>query len=109
MAMGMSYSEYMDGEVELAKYYREADIIRQRRANADAWLQGRYIYEALCTATVAVGFPDKNRKVNYPGHPHPITEEEREAEREAEAKLRRQMFIESMNAWAGKVNKTHGS
>ena len=104
MAMGMTYAEYMNGENELVIYYRKADEIRQRRLNEEAWLNGRYIYEALCTATVAVGFPDKMRSVAYPEKPHPITEEEMRAEELAQ---RKKMYAK-VEAWATRVNSRHG-
>ena len=104
MAMGMTYAEYMNGENELVIYYRKADEIRQRRLNEEAWLNGRYIYEALCTATVAVGFPDKTRSVAYPEKPHPITEEEMRAEELAQ---RKKMYAK-VEAWATRVNNRRG-
>ena len=39
----MSYELYWDGRPELVIPYRKADILRQKRENNNAWLQGAYI------------------------------------------------------------------
>ena len=47
LAMGMTYEQYWDGDVSAHKAYRRAKKLRTIEINANAWLQGMYIYEAL--------------------------------------------------------------
>ena len=47
MAMGMSYDEYWNGELERAKFYRETFKLKKKQDNEKLWLQGAYIYNAL--------------------------------------------------------------
>lgn len=51
LAIGMSASEYWDGDPKLVKAYREAYQIRREAEDYDAWKAGCYIYEALCCAS----------------------------------------------------------
>ena len=51
LAIGMTYDQFWNQDVELVKAYREADKIRRDRKNQDMWLQGAYYYEALLDAS----------------------------------------------------------
>ena len=51
MAMGMTYEQYWEMDSSLVIAYRKADRIRAERENYSAWLQGRYVYDALCCAS----------------------------------------------------------
>ena len=50
LAIGMSPSEYWEGDPKLAQYYRKAYHIKQEEINNNAWLQGVYVYDAVSTA-----------------------------------------------------------
>ena len=50
LAIGMSPTEYWEGDPKLAQYYRKAYRLKQEEANQNAWLQGLYFYDALSTA-----------------------------------------------------------
>lgn len=54
LAIGMTYDQFWNQDVELVKAYREADEIRRDRKNQDMWLQGAYYYEALLDASPAL-------------------------------------------------------
>lgn len=105
MSIGMSYDEFWYGDVERVIAYRKADEIRTRRQNQLAWIQGMYIYEALCdVAPVLHAFAKKGTKPSpYAKEPYAVTEsevrerEEREA-REKEERLKAEFaaFAESM-------------
>ena len=51
MSMGMTYSEFWEGDVALPKFYRESYKLMQEReaerANFNAWLQGIYNTKAF--------------------------------------------------------------
>lgn len=93
MSIGMSYDEFWHGDVALVGVYRKAQEIRDRRQNQFMWIQGMYIYEALCdVAPIFHAFAKKGTKpAPYPKEPYPITDTEiREHElREARAKEER--------------------
>lgn len=68
MAMGMPRDEYWNGDPDAVRAYRKADRIRQDRMNQQLWLQGMYIYEALCdVAPILHAFGKKGTK------PHPFS------------------------------------
>ncbi len=48
MGYGMSYDEFWYGDPWAAKFYREAYAIQIKREDEGRWMQGVYIYEALC-------------------------------------------------------------
>ena len=45
--MGMPYDLYWDGDPQAVRAFREADRMRQKRANTEAWIQGMYVYDAV--------------------------------------------------------------
>ena len=44
----MTVDEFYRQDVELAVAYRRADELRKARKNEELWLQGLYIYDAIC-------------------------------------------------------------
>lgn len=78
MSIGMSYDEFWNQDVALVRAYRKADELRRRRQNEALWLQGMYIYEALCdVAPVFHAFAKKGTKpIPYAKEPYAITEAE---------------------------------
>lgn len=48
LAIGMTPEQFWDGDSTLAEAYRKAFSIRQELQNQQAWLQGMYVYEAIC-------------------------------------------------------------
>ena len=66
LTIGMPYELYWDGRPELVIPYRKADILRQKRSNDEAWLQGVYFMHAIA-ATM-------DKKAKYPKVPFDIAE-----------------------------------
>ena len=106
MAMGMTYEQFWDGDIWVAKAYREADAIRRRRKNEELWLEGVYMAEAL-SATVGNMF-SKGNKHQYPSEPIPITAEEQKARREREEKAKMERMKAAFTAKALKMNAQMG-
>lgn len=106
MSIGMSYDEFYNGDCDLALYYRIAEKIRQSKRNSELWLQGLYIYEALCdVAPVLQAFAKKGTKPTpYPKEPYPITEEELRAKEERDAKAQYEKMKKIMSAMAESIN-----
>lgn len=105
----MSYDEFWNQDVELAKFYRQAWNIKQDIKNHELWLQGAYIYEAiLCASPVLHDFAKKGTKpVPYPDSPYELrpnkkdkktekTEKEQKSDKKAKA---------IMEMWMVAVNK----
>lgn len=80
----MSYDQFWNDDVNLVKYYRKADELKVERKNQEMWLQGLYIYEALCdVAPIMHAFAKKGTKAqSYSEKPYSITERQRRLEEE---------------------------
>ena len=87
----MTADQYWDGDPALPKYYRKAYELQRKRRNEELWLQGMYIYEALCDVSPLLqAFAKKGTKAHpYPDHPYSLTKEDREEEQKQ--KERREM------------------
>ena len=88
LSIGMTYEQYWEGDPMLAKYFRQADEIRVERKNQELWLQGLYIYEALCDVSpILHAMAKRGTKARpYPERPYPITEKQRKHEIEEKEK-----------------------
>ena len=51
LSIGMTYEQFWDGDCWMVKSYREAHKLRNKRDNEQAWLIGRYVYDAVCAAS----------------------------------------------------------
>lgn len=105
--MGMTPEQYWDGDPMLAKYYRQAEEIRNERRNQELWLQGMYIYDAiLCVAPILHAFAKKGTKARpYPAQPYAITAKERKREKNEKEKAVYAKGIRYMEALMAGVNK----
>lgn len=85
LSIGMSAEQFWDGDCTLAKYYRKAEEIRRERHNQECWLQGLYVYEAICDVSpVLHAFAKKGAKPHpYTTTPYALTEKQRDKEAEA--------------------------
>lgn len=88
LSIGLSFEQYWDGDCLLAKYYREAHELKQKRRNQELWMQGLYIYEALADlAPILRSFNNKPQKAEpYPSEPFPLTPKEIREKKEREQK-----------------------
>lgn len=107
LSIGMTPEQYWDGDPQLAKYYRKADELKRQRTNQELWLQGMYIYEALCdVAPILRAFAPKGTKPTpYTDHPYSITTKEREDEKKLQEKRERDKARRYMEAQMAKLNK----
>ena len=103
MSIGMTYDEFWNQDVALVGVYRKAQELRDRRRNQDFWLQGMYIYEALCDASPLFRFSMKKGVVKpepYVKEPYPITAEEVKAREEREARKKEERLKAEFAAFA---------
>ena len=107
LSIGMTPEQYWDGDPQLAKYYRKADELKRQRENQKLWLQGMYIYEALCdVAPILRAFAPKGTKPTpYTDHPYSITTKERADEKKLQEKRERDKARRYMEAQMAKLNK----
>jgi len=106
LSIGMTYDQYWNDDCLLVKYYREAFDIRKKRENESLWLQGAYIYDALCAVSpVLHAFAKTGTKpLPYLDRPYPLTKKESEDIEAAKRKADRQRARAMFEAWANSLN-----
>ena len=82
LSIGMTYDQFWNDDPTLVKYYRKADEIRTERVNMEKWLQGLYVYEAICdVAPILHAMTKRGTKPHpYAEKPYAITESQRRRE-----------------------------
>ena len=109
MSYGMTYNEFWYDDVYKCKYYREYHKLKVKQRDEEMWIQGMYIYEALCDVSpILHAFSQKGTKpLPYTDKPYtqnkPSLKTEEEKEKEAEnARLIAQVHFQN---WARAVKK----
>lgn len=103
MAMGMTYDEFWHGNYAKLEYYRKAYEAKRETANYDAWLQGAYVYDALCMVSPILHAFAKSGAKPVPYHKKPYgkqSEYEDAAEKKAIKTNKEQQEIHAINASA---------
>lgn len=109
MSYGMSYDEFWHGDLYLTKFYRESYLIQVKQKDEELWMQGMYIYEALCKVSpILHAFSKKgtkplpfSEKPYLSNSPTIKTQEEKEQE-EKNAQLIARLHFEN---WAREMKK----
>jgi hypothetical protein len=79
LSIGMTYKQYWEEDAELVKFYRESYNLKRKMKNEELWLQGMYIYEALCdVAPILRAFSKEKKPIPYPKEPYAITAKDAE-------------------------------
>lgn len=105
LAIGMTYEQYWDGDCALVADYRRAQEIRNDMENQRLWLQGMYVYEAICCVAPVLRPLSKAKKpLRYRAEPYPMREtahqkSERiiEEKQDEKAKSVMEMFMTQFN------------
>ena len=108
MSIGMSYDDFWNGDVSMVKAYRKAYELQERRRNQELWLQGMYIYEALCDASPLFRFTMKKGAIKpepYVKEPYPISVAEVREREEREARKREERLKAEFTAFAERMKK----
>lgn len=102
----MTPEQYWNEDCCLVKYYRKAYRLQRERDNERLWLQGMYIYEALCDVSPLLrAFARKGTKaIAYSGEPYAITKEEIERRRVEKEKAKYEQIKAKTNAFAIRFN-----
>lgn len=107
MSLGMSYSDFWDGDCEIAVYYRKAFVKKCERKNEELWLQGIYIYEALLdVAPVFNPVSKKHKALPYRTSPIPLTDVEKEKQKDEKNREKLNAGKTIFKAMASNVNKS---
>ena len=103
MSIGMSYTEYWDGDSDATKYYREAYKMKQEQTNHDAWLHGLYVYDAVVSAMTHLN-SKKDTHRSYAEKPYSFSaeKEENEESKKLEAEAQAEVWLKS---WAAATQK----
>ena len=95
----MTYEQFWEQDSSLVKDYRKAYEIRQEMQNQAAWLQGMYVYEAICDASpILHDFAKRGTKpIPYSAKPYELNPKKREesaveAARKKSERIRDSMF-----------------
>ena len=101
LSIGMTYEQFWNDDPMLVSYYRKAAELKIERKNQELWLQGMYIYEALCDVSpILHSMAKKGTKARpYPEQPYSITKSQRRREREEQERRvanKGKMFMEML-------------
>lgn len=107
LSIGMTYEQYWNGDCTLVKYYREAEELRNEKRNQELWLQGMYVYEAICDVSpILHAFAKKGAKPHpYPSKPYAISEKQIRQEREEKERKLAEKGKRFMEALMQSTNK----
>lgn len=106
LSIGMTYEQYWDGDVQIAKFYRRAYEQKRERINEQLWLQGLYIYDALLRVAPAFRPMSKAEPDKYMSEPLPITETALKKRKIKEAKAKQEAIRERAEAFVSNFNRT---
>lgn len=103
LSIGMTYCQFWQQDCTLVVAYRKAEELRQRRKNQELWLQGRYIYDALCAVSPILHAFAKNgtQPQPYLEKPYPSDKEESQLREREQMEMQAESFrqyVEAFNA-----------
>jgi len=106
LSIGMTYDQYWNEDCELPKFYREAYELKRSQENQGFWLQGMYIYEALCNVSpVLHAFAKQGTRPNpYPERPYAVSRQEIKAREKEKEIANRRKAKAVFAAWAASLN-----
>jgi hypothetical protein len=107
LSIGMTSEQYWDSDCTLVKYYRKAEEMRNEKRNQELWLQGMYVYEAICdVAPILHAFAKKGTKPTpYTAKPYPLNAKQIKRDEEEKRRKLAEKGKKFMEAMAASVNK----
>ena len=109
LAIGMTPEQFWDSDCTLVKYYRKAEEIRNERRNQELWLQGMYVYEAICDVSpILHAFAKKGTKPTpYSAKPYPLNDKQTKRDEEEKQRKLTEKGKRFMEAMAASINKKY--
>ena len=104
LAMGMSYDLYWFGDPNAVKVFRKARKLQYKETNNKAWLQGAYIYQALCSVAPLFRFSGERVVQARPYLNEPFNLELDDKDKEGVTKTKQNMQKASFEVWAVNFN-----
>lgn len=103
----MTFEQYWNEDCCLTKYYRKAYEISRDRKNWEAWLQGMYIYEALCDVSPLLRAFAKNgtKADEYASEPYALTSKQIEDKKKTQEQQSYELGMAKMTAFQMRFNK----
>lgn len=109
MSYGMSYDEYWYGEPFRTKYYRDSHKLKIKQKDEEMWIQGMYIYEALCKVSpILHAFSKKGTKpLPYSDKPYMSSIQANQSSVDKEQEIKNAQMIAQIhfNNWARATRK----
>ena len=107
LSIGMTPEQYWESDCTLVKYYRKAEEIRNEKRNQELWLQGMYVYEAICDASpILQAFAKKGTKPTpYSAKPYPLTAKQIKRDEEEKQRKLAEKGKKFMEAMVASINK----
>ena len=107
LSIGMTPEQYWEGDCTLVEYYRKAEDMRNEKRNQELWLQGMYIYEAICdVAPILHAFAKKGTKPTpYTSKPYPLNSKQIKRDEEEKQRKVAEKGKRFMEAMAVSINK----
>lgn len=103
----MTYEQYWYGDTRMVRAFYQAEKLRQEQKDADAWLYGSYVGQAI-EATIGNAFRKGGPPAKYPNMPNltekRMREEEERRQKEEREERERVLALAWMNSFvrAGK-------
>lgn len=106
MAIGMSWDEFWNQDCEIARFYLKAHDLKRKMENEKLWMQGAYIYDALCAVSPVLNAFAKTgtKPLPYAKEPYPLTAKEVKEVQDSHEKQLMSKGREKMMAWMAKTN-----
>lgn len=109
MAYGMEYNDFWYGDAYLTKFYRESHKLKVKQKDEELWMQGMYIYEALCDVSpILHAFSKKGTKpLPFSEKPYLFNSEQLKSEEEKEQEKKNAELIARLHfeTWARETKK----
>jgi hypothetical protein len=109
MSYGMSYDEFWFGDPYRTQFYRDAHNIKVKQRDEEMWVQGMYIYEALCKVSpILHAFSKKGTKpLPFSDKPYLFNKNlvQTKAEKEKEVENERLIARLHFETWARETKK----
>ena len=109
MAYGMEYNDFWYGDAYLTKFYRESHKLKVKQKDEELWMQGMYIYEALCDVSpILHAFSKKGTKpLPFSEKPYLFNSKQFKSEEEKEQEKKNAELIARLHfeTWARETKK----
>lgn len=109
MSYGMTYDEYWKESPYRAKFYREAHEMKVKRKDEEMWVQGMYIYEALCEVSPVLHAFSKSgtKPLPYAKKPYLASVEQEKTEENKKQQMENERLIAQIHFqnWARNTKK----